>query len=132
MGTVEALVSFDEKGYRGIQQDCNRVCCRCSSTRDGRLLRWLSRHRDLNSSKLRITVAALAAATLLCGCGQPKPEWIERRVPTTDDERKAIAEHVEHILAAEFKAAGDAVGLQIATNEAHWFDPSGRVVPGRA
>ncbi|MEY5100814.1 MAG: hypothetical protein RJA36_3533 [Pseudomonadota bacterium] len=28
--------------------------------------------------------------------------------------------------------AGDAVGLQIATNEAHWFDPSGRVVPGRA
>lgn len=51
-------------------------------------------------------MAALAAATLLCGCGRPEPIWTERRVPTTDAERQAVAEHVERILASTPKSLG--------------------------
>jgi hypothetical protein len=50
-----------------------------------------------------ILVASLALALAivlpaLSGCC--KPVWVERRIPTTDAERKAVAEQVEHILAA--------------------------------
>lgn len=54
----------------------------------------------MKMNSVRMTIAALAAATLLCGCGRPKPSWTERREPTTDAERKAVAEHVERILSA--------------------------------
>lgn len=54
---------------------------------------------------LILIVAALAAFSL-AGCGRPKPVWRLRQVPTTDTERKAVAEHVEKIMAATPRSLG--------------------------
>lgn len=40
----------------------------------------------------------IASSALLVGCGHR--EWILKHEPTTDAERKAVAEHVEKILSA--------------------------------
>lgn len=45
----------------------------------------------------RLFLLLLVAA--ITGCGPPnEPVWVERCVPTTDQERKLIAEHAEKIL----------------------------------
>lgn len=43
-------------------------------------------------------ILLLLSAILLVGC--ERTTWCERREPTTDAERKAVAEHAERILAA--------------------------------
>ncbi len=43
------------------------------------------------------TFAACLLSSVLCGCGDNE-RWIERRLPTTDEERKLCAEHVEKII----------------------------------
>lgn len=47
------------------------------------------------------TILVVIASALLVGCSrESRTEWILKQEPTTDAERKAVAEHVERILSA--------------------------------
>jgi hypothetical protein len=49
--------------------------------------------------RMTLTAVALASLTLASGCARPH-EWVLRTVPTTEEERARVAEETERILAA--------------------------------
>lgn len=59
-------------------------------------------------------IIGLLASVIMCGCGVYEPQWVLRHEPTTDAERKAVAEHVERILAATPKT--------LSGNDQDWDD----------
>lgn len=68
---------------------------------------------------LPVKITAAVFLALLCGCD--RTAWIERRIPTTDAERKMVKEHVEAIIPDILPEtlSGDDQDLEDIVIEAH-------------
>lgn len=64
-------------------------------------------------------LAAVCCTCWLCGCGKPAPEWFERIEPTTDEERRAVAEHAACILSPPPSAVSGDPDWDDAIHAAH-------------
>jgi hypothetical protein len=56
--------------------------------------------KEKKGVRMKKMMVVIAGALVAVGCGSRDPVWVERHVPTTDDERRAVAEMVEKVLAA--------------------------------
>lgn len=85
--------------FVAVARQADGKCSKCNGT--GAIKKGLNSKRFKPCS----CVLSLLLCLLLVGCGGTS--WSERVVPTTDAERRAIAEHVERMLDTPYVMSGD-------------------------